>query len=227
MPINLADMRLGVTRPIGINVGGTQMSTAQIDLYLNRAYWEIQNKFPFREKEAISTFDTVAGVRNYDVEFPVEAIKHIAIQEREDMGTNRQHYPLIQITRDQYEQRYREDEGQWSIPKKYVREDNIIKFFPTPNNIYQITIKRLIALNDLGSSSATDTSDVPQVWDEIIVLGGLWRACVDIGDLARSGWFKSMQAELINTIVPTEVKEDQSNSQLAHVEVPGLEYCNE
>lgn len=73
MPINITDMRLGVAKPLGINAGGTQMTTPQIDLYLNRAFWEIQNKFPFREKEVVSTFNTTEGARNYDVNFPTEA----------------------------------------------------------------------------------------------------------------------------------------------------------
>lgn len=221
MSINLTDLRLGITRPLGLNVGGTQMPTEQLDLNLNRAFWEIQNKFPLREKEAISTFQTIAGSRNYDMSFPTEAVKHIAIEEDDDTGVG-QHTPLIQITRDQYEQKYQSTEDQWGIPCKYVREGCIIRLFPTPDDIYTLTIKRLIALNDF--SDLVTSSGIPQVWDEIIMLGGLWRTCIDIGDLARSSFFKSLQAEMINTIIPTEVNEAQSNSQYAHVEVPGLEY---
>jgi hypothetical protein len=214
-------MRLGVTRPLGINVGGTQMPTTQIDLYLNRAFWEIQNKFPFREKDVISTFFTIEGVRNYDVSFPTEAVRHIAIVRDDDNGVG-QHYPLIQITRDVYEQKYQNTADQWEIPIEYVREGCIIRLFPTPDKAYEIVIKRLVALNDL--SAINTTANIPQVWDEIIILGGIWRCAVDLGDLARGSYFKSLQAEMINTIIPMEVNETQSNSQLAHVEVPVLEY---
>lgn len=214
-------MRLGVTKPLGLNVGGTQLGIDEIDLYLNRAFWEIQNKFPFREKEVVSTFETTAGARNYDVGFPTEAVKHIAIKENENSDVGR-HTPLVQITRDMYEQKYESTEDQWGIPDSYVREGCIVRLFPTPDEAYTITIERLVALVDLSNNKTV--SGLPQVWDEIIVFGGLWRACVDLGDLGRASWFKSLQAEQINTIIPTEVNEEQSNSQLAHVEVPGLDY---
>lgn len=220
MPINITDMRLGVAKPLGINAGGTQMTTPQIDLYLNRAFWEIQNKFPFREKEVVSTFNTTEGARNYDVNFPTEAVKHISISEITS-GLGR-HTPLEQITRDQYESEYETSEDQWGMPIAYVREGCIIRLFPTPDDIYTITIKRLVALVDLSNTNSS--SGIPQVWDEVIVLGALWRACIDLGDLNRSNWFKSMQADMINTIIPTESNEAQSNSQFAHVEVPGMEY---
>lgn len=218
MSISLSNMRLGIVKPLGLNVGGTEITNPELDLYLNRAFWEIQNKFPLREKEFISTFETIAGGRNYDVSFPTEAVKHIAIQ-RPDDG---QHIPLIQITDDVYEQKYKSNSDQWDIPCEYVREGCIIRLFPTPDDIYTIVIRRLVALSDLGNVNVT--SGIPQVWDEIIMLGGLWRACIDFSDNAKASFYRTMQAELINTIIPTEVNEAQSNSQLAHVEVLGLEY---
>lgn len=221
MPIDLTNMRLGVTRPIGVNVGGTQIPTEQIDSYLNRAFWEVQNKFPFKEKEIVSSFDTIAGARNYDVSFPTEAVKHVSIR-KSDLDGETKHYPLVQITRDVYEQNYDSSSDYWDFPTSYVREGCIIRLYPTPDDAYHVIISRLIALTDL--SNLKTTTGIPQVWDEIIVLGALWRICIDLGDLNRSSWFKSMQAEMINTIVPTEVNEAQSNSQLARVEVLGLDY---
>jgi len=220
MPIALADLRLGVTRPLGVNVGGTQMPSDQVDLYLNRSFWEIQNKYPLREKQAISTFDTIAGIRNYDMSFPTEAVDHVSITENTSGAGI--HTPLEQITRDMYEQQYHDTEDQQGLPIEYLREGCIIRLFPTPDAIYTITIRRLVALSDL--SYIKTSSGIPQVWDEIIMMGGLWRACVDLGDVARANFFKSLQSEMINTIIPTESQEAQSNSQYAHVEAPGYDY---
>lgn len=214
-------MRLGITRPLGVNVGGTQAPVEQLDLCLNRAFWEIQNKFPLREKEVVSTFNLIPGIRNYDVIFPTEAVKHLAIRREDDSGVF-QHYPLEQITRDQYEQLYAETEDQWDIPVKYVREGCLMRMWPTPDDDYLITIKRLVALNDL--SNVNTSSTIPQVWDEIIMFGGLWRFALELGQLDKVQYYKSLQAEMINTIIPTEVNETQSNSQLARVEVLGLDY---
>lgn len=219
MGLNLDYMRRMVRIPLGVS-SQTQLSDTDIDVYLNRAYWEYQNKFPFREKEVISTFDTVAGQRSYDVSFPTEAVKHIAITEvTTGMG---QHIPLTQITRDVYEQQYQDDSSQQAMPVEYVREGCIIRLWPTPDQIYTLTIERLVALTDL--STINNLPVIPQVWHEIIGYGGLWRAYIDFGDLQRSNFIKSMQAELINTIVPTEVNESQSNSQRAGVSVLGLGY---
>lgn len=222
MSMSLPDMRLMITRPLGINVGGTGMATSQLDLYLNRSFWEVQNKFPFREKEVVSTFDTSAGGRLYEVSFPTEAVKHLAIEEIDGSGVG-QHHPLEKIERDVYEQLYKANsEDHWGIPTKYVREGCVIRLFPTPDDVYTITIKRLVALSDFSATNVT--SGIPQVWDEIIGFGGTWRAALDLGDVNKASFYKSLQAEMINTIIPTESDEAQSNAQLASVTVLGLDY---
>lgn len=226
MSLNIDQLRSMIYVPIGIEPNSVQLPFTQADLYLNRAFWEVQNKFPFREKEVISNFDTTAGVRNYDVSFPTEAVKHIAI-ETQDVnitgGTSQlQHEPLIQISRDQYEQLYANNTSQWRQPEAYVREGCIIRLWPTPDKVYVLVIKRLVALTDI--SSTNNAASIPQVWHEVLGFGGLWRAYFDKGDIARANATKAMQAALINTIIPTQVNEEQSNSQKAGVEVLGLEY---
>jgi hypothetical protein len=65
--LNIVNMREGIRKATGIEDGDPDLTTAQIDLYLNRALWEIDNKFPFKEKEKTVTFETVSAERNYDV----------------------------------------------------------------------------------------------------------------------------------------------------------------
>lgn len=219
MGLDIAYMRGMVRTPLGIS-SVNQLSDPAIDVYLNRAYWEYQNKFPFREKEVISTFQTTIGQNAYDVSFPTEAVKHVSITEL--TSGQGKHFPLVQITRDVYEQQYEDSQDQWAIPCEYVREGCIIRLFPTPDQVYTITIERLLALTDL--SSVNNLPVIPQVWHEIIGYGGLWRAYVDFGDLTRADYIKRVQAELVNTVIPTEVNESQSNSQLAGVRVLGLDY---
>lgn len=227
MGLNLADLRLSIYRPLGL-VDSTntlivsQLPLIQADLYLNRAFWEIQNKFPFREKEIISEFDTVDDVRNYNVTFPTEAIIHLSIEDDRYDGNNNPHAPLERITRDVYEQSYRNDTDENGFPTKYVLEGCVIRLYPTPDGIYKIIMKRLVTLTDLSLTNATP--GIPQVWHEIIGYGALWRAFIDRNDYARANNIKMLQAELINTIIPREALEDQSNAQLARVEVLGIDY---
>lgn len=222
--LNIDQLRLMLYTPLGIPLNSVQLPFTVADLYLNRAFWEVQNKFPFREKEVISNFNTTIGVRNYDVSFPTEAVKHISITHPNVGGsvTVNKSWPLEQITRDQYEQLYADNSDVYELPEKYVREGCIIRLWPTPDAIYTLTIERLVALTDISTSHVSPS--IPQVWHEIIGLGGLWRLYLDKGDFARANATKQFQADLINTTIPAEINEAQSNSQLARVEVLGLDY---
>lgn|SRR5690606_9580117 len=218
MGLDLTSLRNGIYKPIGIEPNSPEMPFVDVDLYLNRAFWEIQNKFPLKEKHVTSTFQTTAGIRNYDVSYPTEAVLHIAIEE----PTRKEHIPLDKITANTYESIYRDDEEEWGMPTKFVLEGCIVRFWRTPDQEYTVIIRRLVALNDLGV--LVTTPNVPNVWHEIILYGGLWRAYIDVGDHVRANNIKLLQSELINTIVPTEAKEEQTNTSLAHVEVLGRDY---
>src|SRR5678816_2460294 len=102
--VNLAAMRLHVRKPVGIPVGDPDLIDSEIDFYLNSAYWEIQDKFPFREKERSGTFLTVIGNRNYEIPTPVEAVTGVAIVR----DTDSMHIPLDQMDARETELLYNE-----------------------------------------------------------------------------------------------------------------------
>jgi hypothetical protein len=80
--LNVVQMRTGIRKATGVEEDDADFTTDDIDLYINRALWEVDNKFPFKEKEKTVTFNLVVGVRNYDVPTPFDAVQSISIMDR-------------------------------------------------------------------------------------------------------------------------------------------------
>lgn len=211
MPFNLEAMRKKVRKPLGIATTDTDLLDAEIDEYLNLAYWEIQDKFPFREKERTATFVTVAGQRVYNMPEPYEALKSLAIKEADNVSG--QFTKLIRMDTDEYENRYNSDETSRSFPTHYTREDCFFRLWPTPNGVYTMSMKRTITLIDL--SDAQTTPEIPRAWWEVIIYGAIWRAFMDYGDFDRSQAIKAHQIALLNSLVPVESKEEQDSREAA------------
>lgn len=215
--LSIVNMRAGIRKATGVEEGDPDLTTPDIDLYLNRALWELDNKFPFREKEKTVTFDTIAGTRNYDVPEPFDAVKTLAIKDYYSNETKTLRY----METFEYDNNYDTDEDSQGKPWGYTREGCFVRLWPTPDKAYTIILKRWITLDDL-----TDTvqyPDIPRVWHEVIQLGGLWRAFIDFGDVSRANQIKNHQISLINSIVPTQAKEE-GNDKYAGVEVLRSDY---
>lgn len=200
--LNIAAMRKGIRKATGVEEGDSDLTTDEIDLYLNRALWELDNKFPFKEKEKTVTFNMVIGTRNYDVPKPFEAVKSVAIMDRYSGAFKTLRY----METFEYENLYVEGALAYGKPVGYTREDCFVRVWPTPDFAYKISLKRWITLTDL--SNTHDYPDIPQVWHEIIQFGGLWRTYLDFGDLSRANQIKNHQIALINSTVPTQSKEE-------------------
>jgi|GraSoiStandDraft_4_1057263.scaffolds.fasta_scaffold44309_6 hypothetical protein len=215
--LNIVNMREGIRKATGIEDGDPDLTTAQIDLYLNRALWEIDNKFPFKEKEKTVTFETVSAERNYDVPTPVDAVKSLAISDLFSKETKTLRY----METFEYDNLYDADTYNMGKPWGYTRENCFVRLWPTPDKIYTIIMKRWIILSDLDDTN--DIPEIPIVWHEVIQLGGLWRAFIDIGDIARANQIKNHQIAIINSIIPTQVKEE-GNDKYAGLEVLRADY---
>ena len=218
MGLNLTQLREMLWRPLGMDdENDPDLGIVRANLYLNRAFWEIMDKFPFREKERTATFSTSAGVRDYTLPEPIEALQSLSI-----VTSELAHIELNQITHNIYEDKYDEDEDKWDFPEEYHLVGCYARFWPTPDDAYKVILKRLLVLEDLSATNSTPT--FPQVWHEIIGLGGLWRAYIDFGDFNRAREAKGHQVSLINTISPRETKEKSVNTQTAGLEVIRNEY---
>lgn len=215
MTLDIAQMRSDLQDHTGMDE--IDLPDEKADLYLNRSYWEILDKFHFREKEVTVTFPTVDGTRLYNVPSPFEALRQLSVT---DPDTN-EHIPLKRMTTQDYESRYDEDSDARAIPTHYVREGCAVRLWPTPDDAYELTMKYWTTLEDLSNSNATPP--IPQSWHEIIMFGGVWRAFLGIRDFVSANATKAHQVSLINSSVPVEAKEEY-DSRDARLEVRVREY---
>jgi hypothetical protein len=179
------------------------LSDADVTLLLNRSYWDLIDQFKFREKEVICTIQTIIGENFYKVPQPFEAIQLLAI---EDPVTFK-HDPLSRMTEYDYEQIFVNDPStnEFNKPTQYMRKEDGIILWRTPDQIYNVTIYYWTTLADLVSGSQ---SAIPQVWDEIIVWGGIARAYKRLGDFARGESAQTEQDRLIQKRVLVAAKEE-------------------
>ena len=197
--LDVAQMILALRKPLGMDED--DLPDEEATLLLNRSYWEIIDKFNFREKEVTATFSTEVGISRYNMPQPFEALKQLSIIDPD----SRQHTPLERMTAFEYEMLYNEAETERSTPEKYLREGCFARLWPTPDKVYEMVIKYWTTLADLA---ADNDPAIPQVWHEIILYGGVWRGFIDIGDFARANQIKAHQVSLIDSTSPVEAKEE-------------------
>lgn len=205
MTLVLLDLRTELTEHLGLDesdIGQAPWTVDKLDLLLNRAYWAIAYKTPFREKEISSTFVTVAGTRLYSLPTPFEALRQLSIEDLNDQS----HLPLQRTTIYDYEKRYINTVDQQDKPLWYTREGTGIRLLPTPDNVYTITLKYWTSLADL--TLVNNTPPIPQIWHEIILFGAIYRGFLRMGDYARAQAAKAHYKELWGDVEPVEAKEE-------------------
>lgn len=207
MSLDIVKLRKGVRKPTGMEEDDTDLLDPEIDDYLNRSFWEIQDKFPFREKEKTIRFNTVIGTRSYDMPKPYDALVSLSLMDPYSSEFRK----LARMSTDEYESVYVEKDYERGMPTHYTRENCFVRLWPTPDKVYTMSMKRLITLEDL--SNLKTTLDIPRVWHEIVMYGAVWRVFLDLGDITRSNHFKAHQVSLINSTVPTESKEEEDSRE--------------
>ena len=227
MGLDLVSLRRQLRESIGLEGDDTtnlpdldSPSKTGADTYLNRSYWELLDKFKFREKEVTATFSTVAGTKFYQVPSLFEALQGIAIEDPDTL----QHTPLDRMSPDEYEQEFMDTTGDQGKPTGYFREGNGIRLWRTPDKVYELTLHYWTVLSDLSSTNTT--SPLPQNWHEVLLFGATWRAMIGVNaDYAGAQAAKANQISLIEGTSQVEEKE-QFDSHRAGVEVPGYDELN-
>lgn len=215
MTLVLSDLRASLRKRCG-DVDTSDMSDTAVDLLLNQSYWEILDKFPFREKQTSATFQYVEGIRFYEAPTPFECVIKIVISNPNSASDN-QHTPLKRMTIDWYEQQYNSNEDKEDTPEYYIRYENGYYVWPTPDATYDGVIYYNTILADLASEGGAP--EIPQVWHEIILLGGIARAWLDLNDVNKATFYFNLQSAKISSTSPVEAKEEE-DSQLAGIELP-------
>lgn len=183
----------------------TELSDADALKYINRAYWGLLNRYPFKEAEETVTFDVAASTALYELPTDFSAIRLIAI-ENPDTG---KHTPLNRMTPYEYEKIFVNPtitDGVEGFPTSYVREAACIRLYPTPDEAYTMTLKYWKDLSDLASLATAP--NIPRTWHEILLTGAVYRRFMVLGDFQRANAFKAENIQLIDSAVPVEGKEE-------------------
>ena len=212
MTLTLQNMRDNVRRTMGVN--STDWPDPVIDEYINKSYWEIDETYPFKEKDTFYPLTTVTGTETYTLDTGIEAIADVSIL---NPSTN-EYEVLDRMSEVWWASERSDDQG---FPTRYFRSSNQITLWMIPDDVYAIVINATKQLADLITSS--QSPDMPRAWHEIVEMGAKWRAMIDLGDLTRSNQIRNHQNALISNKVPVEAKEE-FDSHRAGVEVPGREY---
>lgn len=198
--INVAQLRADLYKETGAAI--TDFDNDAADLYLNRSLWSLTNKYPFRETEKTKTFPTIVNIRNYAMPVAFEAIRQISIEDLTDQS----HSILTKMTTLEYEDKYVNNTDANDKPERYVREGVSVKLWPTPDDVYTITLKHIIVLTDLSDSDPS--FPLPKNWYEIVLFGGIWRAALGLRNFTMVESYKALQTAAIGDVVPIEAKEE-------------------
>jgi hypothetical protein len=207
MDLSLVNFRTELREHLGVDTNDPKFTTTVLNDLLNRSYWEIQDKFPFREKQTSVTFPSVAGERQYQIPGDVDALSQISVLNPDDTT----HKKLARIDKSEYEDEYNEDINARAMPTNYFREESTIYLYPTPDDVYTFTLKYDKTLADLVNDA--DAPTIPNIWWEIILYGATWRGYIRRGDMPRKDEFRAIQINLINSTEPKESKEEGDSQE--------------
>jgi len=191
----------------------TGWKDVNVELLLNRAFWEVIDKFPFREKEETTTFVTVVGDSFMTLPTDFNALRKISIQDL----TSLEWTPLERMSVDYHERKADSNTSARGKPERYFRDNVGVRLQEIPDDIYTLRIKYWISLADL-TSTKTDP-EIPQIWHEIILYGGVWRGFIRLQSFNEAQAMKAHQLSLIDSAVPVEGKEE-FDSPMAGVDIP-------
>lgn len=199
--VDIEDLRDELLKSLGKDI--EEMPPEECDVYLNRSYWDLLDKYPFREKENWMEIEFSSGHRLYNVPSPYEAIRNIFVIN----PNTKQRTPLERKTIRVYEEDYNEDEV--GEPIGYLREGSKIKLVPNPDTDYSGLIHYWAILSDLSDDNPN--MPIPRVWRECVLFGAEWRAWHTAGNDARRAIAHKLQENLLNGIVPVESKEEDDS----------------
>lgn len=209
MSLTLDRMRAKVRLSLG-GLDSSDLDNTNLDELLNLSLWELEDKFPFEIKETIFASALVSG--QYEYGMPLSPLLFDAIVSVAVIDDEGQRFKLDRMSRSWLDDNF--DDSDLGQPEKYLREGEIITFFPIPDTTqdgfaFEIAAKE--GVSDIsGSNPATG---LPRNWDELVTMGAIWRGHFDNQDYELARESLTIQTALIRSSVPTIAKEEDDSQQ--------------
>lgn len=216
MGMTLQNLRDSLRCALGIDANDSGGTDAAMDALLNRSLWSIVDNFPFKEKDAVTSYSTTQSIAFVTCPTDNDAIIDVSVLNPNDG----KYYPLTRMSKVEYDRCTDTNTSAQNIPSNYIHMDGALYLNPIPDLVYTIQVRYLKQISDL--TGVNTPPSVPRTWHEIILFGAIWRGFINYGDYDRSDRAQSKQSSLIASAVPTEAKEE-FDSHYAGVEVIGRE----
>ncbi len=172
---------------LGVEATDTGWDDAGCLKCLNRPYWEFFNQHDLHEAEVSAVITTVNGQTTIPLlaSFPnLEAIRQVTY---EDLNS-KEHIPLTRMDPQYYQDNYVNSIDAYGIPTHYMRIGNNIVLWPTPNNVYNITVDAWQYVNnDLAAGGQVG---LVNAYHQAILYGAVAIGKEFLGDLDGSSYFK-------------------------------------
>lgn len=207
MSLTLARMRYLVRKGLG-GLTSSDLDDTDTDELLNMALWDLDGRYPFKEKECRVSATLTAGTDKYDLPSYTDAVMSVAVV---DMDHPEKLHKLARMTHDWYDANAYEDStdvrGQ---PERYLRRDDYLLFWPIPDDAYPIWVTLWRTVSSLLDGSVEATG-LPRTWDEIVVQGAIERGHFYHEDYNLARQASDFQTDKIRTAVPIEAKEERDS----------------
>lgn len=215
MTLNLSQLQTELWESTGTD--SSDFDTSTLNRMLDLAWWEIQDKIGFREKQGSGTFPTVAGTTDYDISTissDVEAVRRVYVQNSDtELWTELQSKPYDYIIAN-----LNDNEDARECPEYFSRYNSSLILFPSPLEVYTIKVLYDKTLADAN----TDGFPIPQAWLEIILRGAEARMWHRLGDPTRRDDTLKYRDSLVDGLSTTPVKENVS--KMAAISLPRARY---
>jgi hypothetical protein len=212
MSLTLQQMRDLVREGLG-GLDEQDMSDPKVDRLLNLSFWELSSKFPFEEKNIRSTFATSAGTENYSLATEIEAAGGIEMEAFQGMSVvddQGKAHVLQRATEAWLETQYSTATTFRGMPEYYVRRDDVIRFWPVPDDVYTIRVLLLRSLDTMQYLSVEQTG-LPREWDELTVEGAITRGHYYNQDYNLAQQAENFRVMKIRTAQSTHAKEEEDS----------------
>jgi len=194
-----------------------ELSKVNAELLLNRSFWELMNKFKFRETEHSQQFPVADGEDFVDLPTLFESMRTLSILN----ATTNQWSPLKRIDIQEFQKTTNDDTDDKGAPCFYFREGLGVRLLSVngggPDQAYTLRMKHRVTLADLADGNTTLI--FPDVWHELVLFGAVWRGLLRLKDYESAREIRNDQLALINSTVEVESKEEE-DSPLAGIEIP-------